>query len=327
MKLSSVETISEVRPHPNADKLDLVKVLGWQCVVKRGEFHPGARVVFVYTDTVLPPAPWSEFLKDKTKPDGPIRLKTVKLRGEYSSGLVLPLSVLPEEEQSLPVGSDVGSLLGIEKYVKPVPANLAGEVLGPFPQSFVPRTDEDNGLSDPHLVTRVLAEDIMVTLKVDGTSMTCIIEEGQITQVCSRNLSLKETENNTFWQLARALRIPEGFTGAIQGEVCGPKIQGNQLGLAEPSLFVFQIKDAKACRYLTFQEMRQLCTEILGCNHVTQMDYRGDKTLESLQAFADSLKLPSGAPAEGIVVRHPSHKSSGSGRPLGFKLINRNFKD
>ena len=125
MKTASIETLASIRPHPNADRLEIATVLGWQCVVKKGEFTAGQAVVFVAPDTILPRAAWSEFLAKDGKP---IRLKTIRLRGEYSQGLVLPLSVLPSASQTWNEGADVGAELGVKKYEKEIQARGEAEV-------------------------------------------------------------------------------------------------------------------------------------------------------------------------------------------------------
>ena len=122
MKLASIEIIADIAPHPNADALDVAKILGWQTIVKKGQFKVGDKVVFIVIDTILPDAPWSEFLK---KGDSKIRLKTIKLRGQYSQGLTLPISVLEEHAQSWQVGADVGGLLGIKKYEKEILSSVS----------------------------------------------------------------------------------------------------------------------------------------------------------------------------------------------------------
>jgi RNA ligase (TIGR02306 family) len=329
MKLASIETVVSSVPHPAADSLDIIKVLGWQCVTKRGQFSDGQRVVFIPIDTLLPDAPWSAFLK---KGDKPIRLRTIKLRGEYSQGLVLPVDVLPEGVQGWNIGADVGGELGVKKYEKEVPAQLSGEAAGAFPQYLAAKTDEDNGLSNLNLVEQVLLTQVQqalhITQKLDGSSCTIIVKDGVIEHVCSRNVDLKESEANAFWRAARRAVIAgfHEFTGIVQGELMGPGIQGNQLGLEQPNLFVFQINTRG--RWLESNE--SIAHSIwMGFSHVptisTQKHFT--HTLESLQELADAQVLPDGKPAEGIVVRPGYVPASGIGRPLGFKLINRNYKD
>lgn len=328
MKLASIEIISEILPHTNADTLEIAKILGWQSVVRKGEYQPGDKVVFIPIDTILPDAPWSLFLK---KGDKPIKLNTIKLRGTYSQGLIQPLSILPASTQSWHVGSDVGGELGIKKYEKEIPACLSGEVRGAFPLFLAPRTDEDNGLSNPELVKEVLRHDCIITLKLDGSSCTIIVENGIIQHVCSRNLSLKESAGNGFWYAINKVKDKlSNFTGVIQGELMGPGVQGNRLSLKEPTLFVFQIKSPiTGSEWMGYEDM--LATAgAMGLRVVSSIgEIKANSVeLEQLQEFADKqLYQPNNTPAEGIVVRPLSAPSSGIGRPLGFKIINRNFKD
>lgn len=344
MKLASIEEIKEILPHPNADKLEIAQILGWQCIVKKGEFKAKDKIVFVVIDTILPSdAPWAEFLKDKKNPEKPIRLKTIKLRGEYSQGLVLPPSVLPEAVQSWHIGADVGGELGIKKYEKEIPTRLAGIALGGFPSHVVASTDEENGLSNLDLVETVLTHsELTITLKLDGSSCTIIVRNGEIWQVCSRRLSLKETEDNGFWKAARGLKIPPGWSGAIQGELMGPGVQGNQLKLLEPTLFVFQIRQND--EFLPYEEMKHISQNELGTPVTPLISHTNSKEIASvqdLQALADNQKISKNLfphldinpkdnkelYAEGIVVRPKCYKASGNGRPLGFKIINRHYKD
>ena len=328
MKLASVEIITEIQDHLNAERLEVAQIMGWQSIVKKGEFKTGDKVVFIVIDTVLPQAPWSEFLIDKNRPDRRIRLNTVKLRGLPSQGLVLPLSVLGEYTGSLDEGTDVTEILGVQKYEKPLAACLAGQARSNFPNHLIHKTDEDNGLSNLNIVQEVLGNlqtDITITRKLDGSSCTIIIEDGKIEQVCSRSLSLVENPDNAFWKVALELTIPEGWSGILQGEVCGPGIQGNQLGLSKPTLFVFQIKTNK--EYLFYSVMKFICDEILHCEVVPLVYQGAPKTLQEIIELADSQVLPNGQPAEGLVIRPWHYPARGIDRPLGFKIINRNFKD
>ena len=336
MKLASIETIKEISPHPNADKLELAKILGWQAVVEKGKFKVGDSVVFVVIDTILPVAPWSAFLQNQKAPEKSIRLRTVKLRGEYSRGLVLPLDVLPENVRGWHVGADVGGALGVKKYEKEIPAQLSGEAIGAFPTYVCSTTDEDNGLSNLGLVDEVLKyPKLTITKKLDGSSCTIIIDAGEISHVCSRRLSLRDDNKNSFWSVAKKLNISNlgSCRYIVQGELMGPGIQGNQLKLTEPTLYVYQVQrrtpQENDAQYLNYAEMAQFSTS-LGCSVVplqTETLSSSDTSLEALQDIADAQTLPCGEPAEGIVVRPSSYTASGNGRPLGFKLINKHYID
>ena len=324
MKLASIETIAEILPHPNADTLEIAKVLGWQVIVRKGEFKAGESAVFIPIDTILPDEPWSAFLK---KGDKPIRLKTIKLRGQYSQGLVQPLSILPEHVRGWQTGADVGGELGVRKYEKEIPASLSGIVIGSFPTYFAPKTDEDNGLSNPDLVKLVLENECYATLKLDGASCTIIVRGGKIDYVCSRNLSLKESNTNGFWIAAKKLKLRENMNFVIQGELMGPGVQGNQLGLLTPTLYVYQIRDLNTGAWLNYGNMGSLCKWELNCEYVpTAGRIDIGQSIESIQELADNQTV-SGKPAEGIVVRPCKGEAMGIGRPLGFKIINRNYKD
>jgi RNA ligase (TIGR02306 family) len=197
MKLASIEIIKNLRDHPNADTLQIGEVLAWQVVVKKGIHQEGNKIVFITIDTIVPRYHWSDFLVDPKNPDKQIRIKNVKLRGEYSSGVVIPLSQFTESFSNMEVGTDITEILGIQKYIKEIPANLSGETLGDFPTHLTSKTDEDNGLNDPDLVEKVLNHDtyITVTSKLDGSSCTLIVENVSLSQVCTRNFSKKETEH------------------------------------------------------------------------------------------------------------------------------------
>jgi RNA ligase (TIGR02306 family) len=337
MKLASIEIIKNIRKHPNADSLDIAEVLGWQVVVKSGIHNEGDKVVFITIDSIVPKLPWSEFLVDPKNPDKALRVKNIKLRGEYSSGLVIPLSEFPSQfTETVLVGEDLTTLLGVTKYVKEIPANLSGEDVGSFPTHIISKTDEDNGLNDPELVTKVLEADshITITQKLDGSSITVVVEDGAIAQVCSRNLSKKDTENSLFWRCARKLNIPEGWTGTIQGELVGNGIQKNPMQLLDNKIYVFQIKTDDG--YMDYETMENFCKESLQCDivpligklEVASTTKLWNNPLQKLQELADKQRYDSGLVGEGIVVRPSSYpRSFESRRPLGFKLINRNYKD
>jgi RNA ligase (TIGR02306 family) len=337
MKLASIETIKNIRSHPNADSLDIAEILGWQTVVKKDIHKEGDKVVFITIDTIVPRYHWSDFLADKNDPNKPIRIKNIKLRGEFSSGLVIPLSEFSSFTfKDNDIGTDLTSILGITKYVKEIPANLSGETLGDFPTHIASKTDEDNGLNDPELVNKVLncESHVTITQKLDGSSITLIVESGELVQVCTRNFSKKETENNTFWKAARKFNIPENWSGVIQGELCGNGIQRNQLKLEDIKIFVYQISENG--KYMTYESMKDFCENTLHCDVVPLLCKLNIEStvklwanpLQKLQELADKQKYPSGLEGEGIVVRPSSYpKGYSSRRPLGFKLINRNYKD
>lgn len=326
MKLASIELISEIQPHLNADKLEIVKILNWQCVVKKNLHTIGEKIVYIPIDTLIPDKPWSEFLH-QNKNKKYVRLVANKLRGEVSRGLVLPITVLPEDMQKLDVGTDVGEVLGIKKYEKEVPSHLLDEVAGSFPTHIIPQTDEENGLSDPDLVKKVLESGpVTITQKLDGSSATIVIKDGKITHVCSRRIWLKENPESIFWIAAYKINIPKNWSGCIQAETVGPGIQKNQLRLFDPEFRVFNIKKDNGS-FMNYIEMAMFCKE-LDLQPVPIIEYKAEGfEIDKLQDLANRQLLPNGKPAEGIVVRSLNYDVNEYGRPLGFKLINENYKD
>jgi RNA ligase (TIGR02306 family) len=174
MKLATFETITEIFPIEGADRIEIARVQGWQSVIRKGEYKVGDKVIFVPIDTVLPPAEWNKFLWDKNDPTKPIRVKTIKLKGVVSQGLIFPSSLVSAQEiwdhaDDASEDVSIAGMLGISKYEKPVPAHLAGQVAGVFPTHLVSKTDEDNLKSNIEVLEELREADFVeTTIKLDG---------------------------------------------------------------------------------------------------------------------------------------------------------------
>lgn len=328
-KLASIQTIAEILPIDGADKIVCVKILGWQCVALKTEFSINDKCVFFEIDSVLPIATWNDHLrKDPAKP---LRIKTIRLRGVLSQGLALPLSILPEGNYN--VGDDVTSELNIEKYEPVVPAHLSGMVKGNFP-AFLHKTDEPRLQSEPRVLDEAVSKNLVLvgTLKMDGTSFTAYRRDYDF-GVCSRNLNLKETEDNAHWKMARKLKLEEILRSeprnlCIQGEMVGPGIQGNRMGFKEVSLFIFNLFDIDTGKYLGITELRDFCIKH-GLEFVPTVDgFKVDEsiTVSKLLKIANDLDYANGTPAEGIVWRPTEETYSEvlKGR-LSFKTISNRY--
>ena len=243
-KLASVVKIVDILPIVGADAIVVAKVKGWNVVVKKGEFNVGDLAVYYEIDSFLPVRPQFEFLrKSSFKRMNSIegfRLKTIKLRGQLSQGLLTPIpdGILDPKE-----GDDLTEALDIVKYEPPLPAQLAGKIKGVFP-SFIPKTDEiriQNFESDVGFVP--VGKRVYVTEKLDGTSFTCYFNNG-VFGVCGRNWELTETNDNSLWRMANMLELKDKLTKlgkniALQGELIGSHINGNLYGLSDHKLFFF----------------------------------------------------------------------------------------
>ncbi|MDP3434361.1 MAG: RNA ligase (ATP), partial [Bacteroidota bacterium] len=169
-KLASVQKIKALEPIENADAIEKATVLGWQLVVKKGEFRVGDLAVYCEVDCLMPDKPVFEFLK----PRG-MRVRTIRLRGQVSQGICFPLSILPADFEIVE-DADCTEVLGIEKYEPPMPACLAGIAKGKFP-SFIPKTDETRVQVLQHVLDKYKGTKCYVTEKVDGSSGTYFINK------------------------------------------------------------------------------------------------------------------------------------------------------
>ena len=337
MKLAEIQTIYEIKPIEGADKIELARVQGWNSVVKRDEYKAGDRIVFIPIDTVLQPADWNSFLQSKNDPTASIRVKTVKLRGVVSSGLIFPLSILPENCRDLEVGTDVAEHLGVTKYVKPIPVQLQGYAKGDFPTHIVSKTDEDNLLSNVEVLGELKECDLLIgTLKGDGTSGTFIKELDGTFRVCSRNLELEDGEN-VYWRMARKYDLQnlmsEGMV--LVGEIVGNGIQGNPMKLEDIELQIFNIKDLTDNSYLTYDDIRYTLEEsnVPVVKEVCRFSGEEikDLSLDKLQDIANKLEYTTNVPAEGIVIRgYKDGKlcySNHLQKMLSVKVMNQNYTD
>jgi RNA ligase (TIGR02306 family) len=274
--LATIRKIEELKPIEGADLIELAIVDGWQVVVKKGEFAVGDLAVYFEIDSFLPQSPEFEFLRKSSfrkNWDGTegFRLKTIKLRGQLSQGLLLPTDAFNINTIFFAKGDDLTEVLGVSKWEKPVSPQLAGVARGNFP-SFIPKTDENRiqNLGRDREKFRA-ARQWYVREKLDGSSMTVYLNEGQF-GVCSRNYDLEETEDNGFWQMARKLdleaklrRVSTIYGMAIQGELVGPGINGNRYNLTSPWFYVFGIWDIEQRFYVNDRAMALISADLGLC--------------------------------------------------------------
>lgn len=329
-KLASIQQIKEVRPIEGADAIEVARVNNWDVVVKKGEYSPGDLAVYCEIDSFLPIREEFEFLrKSSFKLMGEVegfRLRTVKLRGQISQGLLLPYPGSGE------IGDDVAEDFGIVKYEPPIPAQLAGQMKGAFP-SFVPKTDEERvqNLASEWENLRSLDTQWIVTEKLDGSSTTVYLN-GDDFGVCSRNIDLLETEGNSFWRVARQLGIEEKMRDAdlkiclpfdnfaIQGELIGEGIQGNPYKLKGQTLKLFSLYSIDNSTRADSLILDEFCKRagLERCPIVAQLDSL-PPTIDELLAMADGKSLLNPAvDREGLVVRSVDQKTS-------FKVISNKY--
>lgn len=164
-KLASVRTINDVRPIEGADRIEVVSVDGWDVVCQKGKHSVGEKVVFMEVDSFLPEKPEFEFLrkscfKQTSNLGNGFRLRTKKLKGVVSQGLVMSLEELGVDPAT-PLGWDLTEAIGVQKWEMPIPANLRGEIHGYFP-GFLPKTDQERCV---HEDVKVLTENGPLKIK------------------------------------------------------------------------------------------------------------------------------------------------------------------
>lgn len=294
-KLARLVILDEVIAHPNADNLDLVTIGGWRVVAQKGLYVTGDIACYFEVDSWIPTeiAPFLSKDKEPKVYEGVRgeRLRTIRLRGELSQGLLIPTTELPNGEQITKLASypdllsgfdvDLTETLGILKWERAVNANLAGFAKGNFP-TFLRKSDQERvqNLKRQYQDAVTSGEEFNVTYKLDGSSFTGYLREHEGAEgreinvgVCSRNLELKfeGNEENLFiktfnkYKLDEKLRAYHQATGrslAVQGEMCGPGIQSNFEGLAEVELFIYNVFDIDAQRYLLAGETRHVCNDL-----------------------------------------------------------------
>lgn len=316
-KLASIQRIKQLEPIPEADAIVKATVLGWQVVVKGGEFKEGDLCVYVEIDSILPDKPEFDFLRNKK-----FRIRTVKLRGQISQGICFPLSILPPE-MIAEEDADVTEVLNIIKYEAPVPPALAGIMKGNFP-AFVPKTDEDRVQIMEKELHKQQGRLCYITEKLDGTSITFYVKD-EAFGVCSRNMDLVEGDN-LYWRAAKALdienkmkKVAKNF--ALQGELMGEGIQGNKLKLKGQSVYFFNLFWIDEYRYATYKELRQTLHEMdLIMVPVIEEGWMLHTEIQHMlkQAQIPSLINPA-VMAEGLVVRAMNDVH------FSFKAINNEF--
>jgi len=333
-KLASIRTISELHPIEGADRIELAIIDGWQVVVKKGEFTEGDPCVYFEIDSWVPHAV-APFLSNgkETKSFNSVpgcRLRSIRLRKTLSQGLVLPISILPLSwTQTESDSNDVSTLLNVQLYERPLPAQLQGRAKGNFPP-FLFKTDQERIQNIPKEIEGYnrRSEVFEVTEKLDGSSMTVYMKDG-VLGVCSRNLDLQmDQEGNTFIDTARKYNLEEklkpfadvGTNIALQGELVGPGIQGNQYGFTEHFYFIFDIFDINQQIYLSPENRQQLCQQ-MDLPHVPflgDFEFEGENMFDLLD-MAQGKSVLNGSTREGIVFKsysNPTHH---------FKTINNDW--
>lgn len=259
--LAHIEKVIAIEEIPGADHIELAKVLGWQCVVKKGDFKVGDLAAYVEIDAIVPVIPYFEFMKDRK-----YRVKTIKLRKTLSQGLLIPwkdiITLTTVKSGEWVEGKDFTEKLNITKYESRsdkeqnyVPKKKHNFFIRymtryswfrkifkmrskSFPE-WIPKTDEERIQNIPSVLNNKELE-YYATEKLDGQSATYWIKKkfiGYEYGICSRTVRKSEFDGSNWSKVFKShdlkkklkdLRILHGGDIAIQGEIIGPNIQGGK---------------------------------------------------------------------------------------------------
>ena len=315
-QLASVRKLDDVLPHPNADRLAIGRVGGWDVVVPKS-CAVGETGVYFEIDSDVPAGVVGE--------DRNLKVKTRKIRGVLSQGLFIPLQDIPFETTDWQEGQDVTETLDVVPTQPPDDFPLcsrSGRMLSmPAFQEVCPeglaKTSEARIQSNMWLLDRMRDRPYYVTLKYNGTSGTFVIDGTKLT-VCSRNLQAQD--GSVYHQAASSCGLYDKAKTlglAFQGEVYGPGINGNQHGVDRVRLAIFNVFDVYNKRYYNYEEMR-IVLKVLNVDMVEVVE-TGECFTHSLSSL---LQLARGKYAgtrnhrEGIVVR------SRNDTRCSFKVLN-----
>lgn len=345
-KLASVQIIKNVQPIEGADRIEVATVLGWHVVVKKDEFKVGDKVIYFEIDSILPSDnPEFDFLKNSKGRISP--LKTKRMKGVFSQGLIMPLSILkPDIEVN--EGDDLTEILNVKKKEDPVIEvwfkKLKTNKQDTFPY-FIPKTDEERVQNLQEELDRAIDHIFVATEKLDGTSFTAFIKEGSF-DICSRNMTVNKEVESPYSFISRKydlenkfklLREELGFDFAIQGEIVGPSIQKNKYALNELDCYLFNFFNIDAQKHIGFNfdnkntpdfDLRKV-SEYLNMKTVPVIDpnFKMVNNIDTLVEYVvGKSTLKNDQEREGIVFRLKHNEElSLFGERISFKAINPYF--
>ena len=316
-KLASIQIIQSLEPIVGADRIELAHVLGWQCVVNKGQFQPGDHAVYFEIDSYLPIRPEFEFLRKSCYKNTNVmgegfKLRTMTFRGQISQGLLLPVSQLPEIPGDSEIDTDVTELLGVRKWEIEEVATTGGFVIGTLPRD-IPHTDETRVQEKPELIQAFAGLEYYISTKMDGSSHSIGIDENGF-HVTGHNFEYRNDGNSSFYNLVNdrgyrekmeAFVAREGLTTlTIQGELCAPGIQKNRLRLIRPEWYVFTVRENG--KRVGLKRMQEVCKALeMTTVPIEEVDIdlpAKYPTVEALLERADG-DYPNGGRKEGIVIR------------------------
>lgn len=316
----------KLRKHPDADALSIADIEGsaWQVVSRTADFAPEGTAIYIPVDTVVPKTPEFEFLRERH-----FRIKAIRLRGEYSYGLLIP------NKDNLPVGEDVTDRLGIKKYEPPIPIDTTGEAVPHAEVDWICiYTDVERYENFPDVFKD--QEEVVVTEKIHGSNLrvsrTGLPGDGDKLFVGGHRWMWKEgspdkVEKNLYWKAIKQNgfdkilleKLPDKMV--LFGEVYGKKVQKLQYG-SETQKIVFYDAFCDG-KYLNWDEFMELMNQIGLSASIVPVIYRGGYDLAMIKNLATGNTLLGGDHhKEGVVAKPVIERVDAKLGRLTLKFIN-----
>ena len=327
--LARVASLSSVTPVEGLNLLAAGRIEGMEWTVAVPiTYKAGDRGVYIEIDALLPDVPWVDALVGKNR-----AIKSKKIRGILSQGLFVRLAVLLSAYPTLadtPLGTDVTALLGITKYPETASApSSAVTYVQALGKDAPPKTDELRVQSYTYFLSHLAGHPYVITLKYDGTSATYGYGPKGLVAT-SRNFLA--TTDSVYYTVAMKYGLEATLAAhpfyVVQGEIYGPKINGNALDVPDIRLAVFNVWDRRTQTYLDELTMRQWCAaqspvlptvEVLEQGNAFPLEYTAQTLVEKAEG---AYPPPSTKPREGIVVRPIHPMFTDKGERVSVKAIN-----
>jgi RNA ligase (TIGR02306 family) len=265
-KLASIQRIWKIEPIEGADRIELVRVMGWQCIAKKEEFEKYDLCVYIEIDSVCPKEDERFAMLASTN----WKVKTRKMKNTLSQGIALPLSLFGWTDADVTLEEDVSEKLGIKLFENYETFN-AVEAKGGFP-GFIRKTDQERSANLSQKTYENYSKmKFEVTEKCEGSSSTWFLRDNEFF-ACSRNLVMRLIDGSRWKYLNYKYNLENklktyGKNIAIQAEILGPGIQKNYYGLSSYEIKIFDVFDIDAQRYLNPDERYKVLEE-LGLMHI-----------------------------------------------------------
>jgi RNA ligase (TIGR02306 family) len=352
----SVTEIREIKPHDNADRLEIAKVYDWDVVVRKDEYKVGDIIIYVPVDSILP-----QELEDKIfGSDSKIKLhkhrvKSIRIRGHISQGMIINLNHVKDDIyiDRDDLEKDMSSFLNISKYEPPAEDMPTLMRVAKKKKAGNPNFKKYTDIENFKYYDRTFqdGEQVYVSEKLHGTSFRCGWFKTEANTLLKKvkkffgllpewefcygsrtvEISAKVMWNGGYYgedvygQMVQLYdlknRIPKGF--AVYGEIVGDGIQkGYNYGCkkGERMLYVYDIMDTNQMRWLDYPQFRRGISD-LGLPSVPTL-YVGPYSKEVLDQHRDGdSKIGGQKVREGIVVKPVVERSTGSLSRVVLKYI------